>query len=210
MHNNGTDKLQALQLMRAVAALGVLLWHASIFIGPYGEGIGTALFRAPSIIGVDLFFVICGFVIYLSSTKRTESGVALISPAVFLVKRIARILPLYVACTLALFLIERHSERQTAELLFRSLAFVPVHNDLPPNIFTPTLTVGWTINYEVYFYILFSVALLFRQQFWKPLLAWAFVIPIAANNLGQAPAIFLILTHPINLLFLSGILLGAL
>ena len=210
MQNHRNDKLQALQVMRAFAALGVLLWHASIFTGPYGEGIGTALFHAPSVMGVDLFFVVCGFVIYLSSTKRTESGVVPISPAVFLIKRLARILPLYVACTLALFLIERGSERQTWELLFRSLAFIPTHNADQPNIFSPTMTVGWSINYEVYFYILFSIALLFRQQFWKPLLSWSLVIFVAASTLGQAPAILHIVTHPINLLFLSGILLGAL
>lgn len=196
--------------MRAIAAIGVLLWHASIFLGPYGEGIGTVLFHAPSIIGVDLFFVICGFVIYLSSTKRTKAGTTTISPAVFLIKRLARILPLYVACTMTLFLIEQHSERQTWKLLFRSLAFIPVNNADQPNIFSPTMTVGWSINYEVYFYLLFSVALMFGQRFWKPLTAWAVVIFIAASLLGQAPAILLIVTHPINLLFLSGILLGAL
>jgi exopolysaccharide production protein ExoZ len=210
MQKNQSDKLQALQAMRAFAALGVLLWHASIFIGPYGEGIGTFLFHAPSIIGVDLFFVICGFVIYLSSTRRTENGVIPISPAEFLIKRLTRILPLYFVCTLVLFCIERHSERQTWELLFRSLAFIPVQNASQPNIFSPTMTVGWSINYEVFFYILFSVALLFRQQFWKPLIGWALVIFVAANALGRAPAMLLIVTHPINLLFLSGILLGAL
>lgn len=196
--------------MRAVAAIGVLLWHASIFLGPYGEGIGAVLFQAPSIMGVDLFFLICGFVIFLSSTKTAGGITTAISPAVFLIKRLARICPLYLACTLAVFFIERNSERQTWELLFRSLLFLPVNNTDYPNIFSPTMTVGWSINYEVYFYLLFSAALLSGGKFWKPLAIWAAIIILAPTMFALGPAFLAIMTGPLNLLFLTGILTGAL
>ncbi len=93
---------------------------------------GTKLFHAPSVIGVDLFFLICGFVIFLSSTKKVGGNTTIVSPITFLVKRLARICPLYMLCTIVIFVIERSAERQTGLLLLRSLSFLPVQNAIIP------------------------------------------------------------------------------
>ena len=204
--------------MRAVAALGVLLWHAAIFLGPEGQSLGTKLFHAPSVIGVDLFFLICGFVIFLSSTKKVGGNTTIVSPITFLVKRLARICPLYMLCTIVIFVIERNGERQTGLLLLRSLSFLPVQNADYPNIFSPTMTVGWSINYEVYFYLLFSVALFCGLKFWKLLSIWAaaaillppLLAPELLSSLTLRSAIAAIVTSPLNLLFLAGIAIGML
>lgn len=218
MPGNHSEKLEILQGMRAVAATGVLLWHAIIFLGPDGQALGTALFHAPSVIGVDLFFLICGFVIVLSSMKTAAGVTTVLSPGVFLIKRMARICPLYMLCTLAIFVIERGSERQTGELLLRSLAFLPIPNAEYPNIFSPTMTVGWSITYEVYFYGLFSAALFLGGKFWRLLATWAaaalllpaLLMPELLASITQKSAMLAILTSPLNLLFLVGMAIGML
>ena len=71
----GTDNLRTLQILRAMAATSVVYSH--IGVNPdFGQ------------FGVDIFFVISGFVM----TLIVENGQ---KPATFLLKRVLRILPLY-------------------------------------------------------------------------------------------------------------------
>jgi peptidoglycan/LPS O-acetylase OafA/YrhL len=104
--------------------------------------------------GVDLFFVISGFIMYY--TNRGNFGKAG-APAEFFARRVIRIVPLYWVCTL--FIVATTavglyaSKTITALSLFLSLFFLPNSNI--------TLGVGWTLNYEMYFYAVFSFWLFF-------------------------------------------------
>ena len=93
-----TRIIAPIQALRGIAALAVLLWHASVRVDP----VTLAAFMQPaSVMGVDLFFLVSGFI--MVHTTRDSDG----SPryaAEFLVKRALRIWPLWLA-SLALLLI---------------------------------------------------------------------------------------------------------
>src|SRR5262249_39195350 len=88
----GGSSLLAIQILRAVAALGVLFYHTAHEVAartgvtvPFGELVVGAG-------GVDLFFVISGFVmVYASERLFAQPG----ATRIFFLRRLARILPLY-------------------------------------------------------------------------------------------------------------------
>lgn len=121
--------------------------------------------------GVDLFFVISGFIIaYVASTDASQ----------FMTRRLIRIVPIYWASTLAIFALVNlvpHLFRTTSNdpiLLLKSLVFVPdgsgVHTE--DGVPHPTLNGGWTLNYEMYFYVVYWIALALSRR-------WASQIAIA-------------------------------
>lgn len=133
-----------IQALRAFAALSVVFLHLS---EPAGLGLPFAAGR----FGVDIFFVISGFII---------SYVAARDPSDFMVKRLIRIVPAYWAATLLLFALVIalphlfHTAKPDPQLLGLSLAFLPS----APGV-NPILAVGWSLNYEMYFYVLFALSL---------------------------------------------------
>jgi exopolysaccharide production protein ExoZ len=140
-----------IQVLRALAALLVVHGHAS---GP--SGLGLAWTEGAN--GVDLFFVISGFII---------AHVAALDPSQFMTRRLIRIVPIYWTSTLALYLLVLamprlfHTTSSDPVLLVRSLAFLPTASNVHSSdgIPHPTLSGGWTLNYEMYFYAVFAIAL---------------------------------------------------
>jgi len=130
-----------LQLLRGLAALGVSFYHSDFQIV---RGISTEFY------GVSIFFAISGFII-THVTRQDSTG--------FLLKRLVRVVPLYWIATAVFFIFTPY----TWPHLLESLLFVPA--DKPP-----VLRVGWTLNYEMFFYVLFGVALAISKR-WAPLIA---------------------------------------
>lgn len=137
-------RYQSIQALRAVAALMVLAHHLSShrFVG------GAA--------GVDIFFVISGFIMGSVDTKA--------APTQFMLKRIIRIVPLYWATTLllcagALAGVFARFTFDTSSLL-KSLLFVPYANEAGQ--IWPLAIAGWTLNAEMMFYVLFAASLMTR------------------------------------------------
>jgi len=91
----GSGRLQALDLLRLVAVLGVVLFHYG-FRGPAGADVAAAAlpelssFARYGFLGVPVFFVISGFVIAYSAEGRTATG--------FAIARFARIYPCFIFC----------------------------------------------------------------------------------------------------------------
>lgn len=117
-------------------------------------------------VGVDLFFVISGFIIFYSSQKYQGAP----HPnRTFFAHRIARLVPLYWLCT-ALFLIIFVFKRSlgfaqadkfpSIPAIISSLVFFPydVH-PISSGLAFPAYNLGWTLNYEMYFYGLFALCL---------------------------------------------------
>lgn len=136
----GREQLDTVQALRAIAALCV--------VGMHIPAIERGAF------GVDLFFVISGFIV---------CHVAAADPGQFLLKRIIRVVPLYWLCTLALFGLAltapqlMGATRADSDELLKSLFFVPFVKS-NGNVH-PLLYLGWTLNYEMLFYALFAFAL---------------------------------------------------
>jgi exopolysaccharide production protein ExoZ len=189
-----------LQFLRGLAALGVVFYHTD--------------FRLPGdwhteFFGVSTFFVISGFIMCFI-TRDPTGGDA--TPGGFMMRRIIRIVPLYWFCTLALIaLLNRppvtlHIDpilawvSANAPHLLRSLFFVPSET-------FPTLGVGWTLNFEMYFYVLFAAALLINQRF-APLIAAAIVYAVfKANALDVDNFLIKFYSHAYIHYFLHGIAL---
>lgn len=140
-------KMESIQVLRFIAAISIILYHSSLF-GEHGY------------LGVDILFIISGYVIM----KATE-----LNKPYFLLRRFIRIVPLYWISTFLLFGIlyvaPELSIMSEASLdnLVKSLLFIPIA--IPGGYNVPLLGVGWTINYEIYFYILFSLCLIFSYKY---------------------------------------------
>ena len=95
-------QLKSIQVLRAVAALGVLTLHVANEKGMlFGGGPGPFQNFLLGAAGVDLFFVISGFVMVYSSESLFGRAEA---PKIFFLRRLARIAPLYWAVTVAIIL----------------------------------------------------------------------------------------------------------
>ncbi len=135
-HNNRFDSIQAL---RGIAALFVVLEHVR--------------FLNCGAFGVDIFFCISGFMIMYTTHQSTEG---------FFKKRLIRILPLYYLMTFATFalllIFPSMFEQTKADPVFliKSLLFIPF--DIGGGVLQPLVRIGWTVNSEMFFYLLFFVA----------------------------------------------------
>lgn len=113
------------------------------------------------IYGVDLFFVISGFVMVYTTAGKA------VTPGRFMLNRVVRIVPLYWVLTLAVFAIAliaptllQFTQANWLDLL-RSLFFVPFQKN--GGLVQPILFLGWTLNYEMFFYALFALSLAVRS-----------------------------------------------
>lgn len=159
--------LSNLQAVRALAALGVVLFH-------FGLMPATALPFRVGAFGVDLFFVLSGFIIAHSSARDRRH---------FLAHRLIRVLPSYWIATVlaALFTLQALDEGAALGWLVQSLFYLPGPGGRPPLIF-----VGWTLVYELGFYLLYWAALRFGTRV-APLVAPALLAALAVPPLPGGP-----------------------
>ena len=152
--------LLGLQALRAVACLMVVGFHA---LEPLEARSGIAWPNGSA--GVDLFFVISGFVMFSSSRALAQRPGGWL---VFVRRRLERIVPLYWLLTLAKTAITlaapaaAPSTRLSAWNLAASFFFIPARD--AAGIVRPVLPVGWTLNYEMLFYAIFAASLALRRR----------------------------------------------
>lgn len=187
------------QLLRALAALGV----ATVHIPGYQLALPWANYGA---VGVDIFFVISGFIMVYSSQRffAVPGG-----GREFLTRRIIRIVPIYwlASCALWGFYVLNAGNAPVVDWTWMAstLSFIPfgTHNWLPITI------IGWTINYEMFFYLCFAIALIWPMRYALPGLTAVFVVFVIlwALHLTIGPLTFWF--NPTILEFLLGVWLGA-
>ena len=193
--------LTNVQLLRFFAAVAVLVGHAGDLFMPAAAHLRTIPWSA----GVDIFFVISGFVMtYLTQGQFGHPG----APRAFLVRRIIRIVPPYWLFTtlmvVAVLLFSDHirNTEVSAASTITSYLFVPWPRVADGQL-NPLLSQGWTLNYEAFFYLAFAAALFFRRG-----LAWlagSFLLLAALHPLVPAQLFVLkFWTNPIILEFLGG------
>lgn len=144
-----------IQYLRAIAALMVVWVHAR-------EQFSLTMQLFPSSVGghgVDLFFVISGFIMVYTTYGRDTS------PGHFLMRRFLRIAPLYWLIMLLIVLIALAAPTLLKSTILSpghvlaSFAFLPTTSPAFPAEMWPLLVPGWTLNYELAFYVLFAACL---------------------------------------------------
>jgi exopolysaccharide production protein ExoZ len=146
----------SVQALRAIAALAVALCHfEETRIWLQGRIALPLLEQLAS--GVDLFFVISGFIMVHSSSElfTTKAGAR-----TFFMRRVARIIPPYwIVTTIAIPLMSLHANWTS---LLGSYLFIPYRTS--DGDIVPIYGVGWTLNFEMYFYVLFSAVIFMRKS----------------------------------------------
>lgn len=192
-----------LQILRALAAYLVFLTH----FGPYA---GSILPRPDCLTfgaaGVDVFFVLSGFIMFVSTRGRGEGAGS------FLLRRVARVVPVYWLVTGVVALVALTGLKPIGimelrpEYLLQSLLFLPFSRG---GYIEPLISVGWTLNYEMFFYVVFAGLLLVPSLARRALAAAAIFLGLALLGLLPLPGIyFAFYTKPIILEFAAGIGLG--
>lgn len=177
--------LVQLQYARAIAALLVVYFHSVLQVERFDPETAFSGYLFGET-GVDLFFVLSGFVMWLTTTNRN------MSPAAFYQRRIERIVPLYWALTClgaaVAFALPTYlsSTKFDFQHLLASLFFVPWINPASGSeqLITPVIIPGWTLNFEMYFYLIFGSLLLLQEKLRIPALAIVFAVIFVITNYG--------------------------
>ncbi|MFT2797552.1 acyltransferase family protein [Serratia sp. N21D137] len=194
-----------IQYLRGLAAILVVVYHsmAMVAVTPY--------FPYPlGSFGVDVFFVISGFIMWTTTTHKKAS------PAGFFKARLFRVFPLYWIFTCVLlvsifavpsaFLNQRSLD---VSFLIKSFFLVPTYNPDVGDI-TPLYTVGWTLVYEMFFYVIFALSLfvpVVRVRLAILIISFCTLV-IAGALFNPQGAAALTYTNPLLLEFLAGVILG--
>ncbi|MDP3405217.1 MAG: acyltransferase [Brevundimonas sp.] len=205
---NRDQQFRSIQALRFFAALAVVVLHSCFYTSErLDDSLGIYAIGAN---GVRLFFVISGFVMIMSSDRLAR---ATHGWRVFAIKRILRIVPLYWVVTsfkLATLIVAPaavlHAQLDWAYIA-KSYFFIPTRN--VDGDIHPLLGVGWTLVFEMFFYGLFTIALLLRQRpvlFLAPILILLSVISLFRSD--DWPIALQFWADPIVLDFLGGMLIA--
>lgn len=154
-------RFQSVQIMRAVAVLMVMIHHiGNISNAPQvvRDAIPGALYFGYA--GVDLFFVISGFIIsHVTRRPNLEAGE-------FMAKRVVRILPMYWGITLLLAAVALLKPGMVPVRGEEFLRYLSESMALIPTPVRPLLGVGWTLQHEFIFYIIVAALMLVGRRSW--------------------------------------------
>jgi exopolysaccharide production protein ExoZ len=178
------QKLRSIQVLRALAACAVVFLHA--YPEPHLP-VGNAGYGAA---GVDLFFVISGFIMANVAEGRTAGQ--------FLRDRLWRIYPLWWIAVLPwLFMVPRGGT-----FIMSSLSLWPIYAG---GYYVPVLKVGWTLSFELLFYLGMTLAIATRAA--VPLALYALFL---VGALWTTNPLLHFIGSPMALEFLMGVLVARL
>ena len=219
---SGTVRIDGVQVLRAIAAVLVVAGHAQTMawgLARLEHGTFTRSTWLPWGAGVDLFFVISGFIMVYASRRLFGSGGGGGGgggggAGEFLRRRLVRVAPLYWLCTLAYLGIVILAHAKGASLTFgwpaiaASLLFIPYASYGPAGGMFPIYDLGWTLNYEMFFYLLFAGSIFLPRQRAVPVVLVVLAALVAIGGLAQPQAALRFWTQPILLDFALGVLVA--
>lgn len=190
----------SVQYARVFAATLVVIAHLSGFILSSPPEIGNL-----GGFGVDIFFVISGFIMWNTSHNKTSMD--------FLVRRFIRLCPVYWVYTILLVIIAVIPGRLAPNIevstqsLLKSFLFIPFFNSTKG--IQPLLSQGWTLNFEFYFYLIFGLSLFVHQSLRFMFLS-SFFAACALSRLifDFDNALFITYTDPTVFEFLFGVVVA--
>jgi exopolysaccharide production protein ExoZ len=202
--------LPNIQALRFVAAMMVLYAHLLNETVGHGLPLNQPAQDHTGIAwrtGVDAFFIVSGFIMYYLSHDKFGSAR---NAMTFLKRRFLRVAPLYWLFTalmlVALAVVHDHIIHNDIDLAIavKSLLFIPTVRADGDTY--PILAVGWTLNYEIFFYLMFAAAMLARR--WVGLMGLFIVLfglSLLGHAVGKSMTLARFYSDPIIVEFLLGI-----
>ena len=150
-----------IQALRAFAALNVVLFHALDMSNSYGYNFELfRILRGWGQNGVDIFFVISGFIMVYIQSHNQKSALG------FLENRIKRIVPLYWSLTaifvLLLYFIPSVFRQASFDVQHSVTSFVFISRLF--DFHYPVVLQGWTLEFEMLFYMIFGLSILLKRM----------------------------------------------
>lgn len=203
--------IASIQMLRGIAASMVVFVHLDVQLRRHALGGFNADWLAS---GVDIFFVISGFIMWVTAARRPG-----MTGAQFMKNRIIRIVPLYWLVSLLVLAIALFAPQLLHTTVFdpahtlASFLFIPARHPITGD-FWPLLVPGWTLNFEMLFYVLFALAIAWSNGSASKRLGWTsgllFGVFAIASLLKGRIDVMNFYASPMILEFLAGALLGVL
>jgi exopolysaccharide production protein ExoZ len=199
------SQLRTIQLARGIAANLVVFSHLFLVETKYTAAGVLPAFTLYGIAGVDLFFVLSGFIMVAVAGRD-------IGPIEFLWRRATRIYPTYWLVSLAVLAVAIvaptivNSSIQVPISLWRSFLLIPDHT-------LPLLAIGWTLVHEMYFYLVFAIILALRIPILAGLIGWGVIVLVIVATFPDQTAnspVLRLATSPLTAEFMMGAAVGLL
>ncbi|MEZ0487783.1 acyltransferase family protein [Fibrella aquatica] len=201
------QKIDSIQGLRAIAVVLVVYTHAidsSMTIFSTSTQLDFFYLENWGSIGLDLFFVISGFIVTrIIYSYRQEDGWK-----VFAYKRILRIIPLYWGLSIVATILTIRTYPIRAATFVKTVLFFPIFESA---FEFPVIGVGWSLSYEVYFYSIVVILLVFQAREIKLIALLLLLLLALLGTLYDSPVVILqFLTSPLLIEFALGIGCGIL
>ena len=197
-------RIDDIQILRALAAMAVLFFHVEREIFTTTDtGLGRLFADVAWLgqVGVDIFFVISGFIMFFVHHCDFARPQA---PRRFFLRRLDRIVPAYWLLTTVtvagLILLPGLFNSRSLDWPWIAASYLFIPWSGPGGAVAPPLGPGWTLNYEMYFYVIFAALLLLPRRVALPAIT-AFMVASAGVGLIFAPS------HPVLALMTSAMLI---
>jgi exopolysaccharide production protein ExoZ len=184
----------SIQLLRAIAVIMVIIFHVLLKARLLGL---TAISFSQGAAGVDLFFIISGFIMAYISTQKE------FIPLDFIRKRLQRIIPLYwllssIVCMVYFYnpsIVNSHNGETN---ILSSFSLLPTQGK------AMLLEIGWTLRYEFFFYLIFTLSMIISRKDARYCILIIMVISMA-SLFNVKSFYFNYFTNPIIIEFAIGI-----
>ncbi len=201
------NKIYNIQALRGIAVLLVIFYHSIAIETKYNSDyiVMPDFFKIGNI-GVDIFFIISGFIMVTVTQNYFKDRNKFYQ---FMYLRFTRIYPLYWFYTILLLPILfikpewiNSSQNGNVDILSSILLF--------PSETLPLIMVGWSLIHEVYFYIIFGLFLLLidKTKLIKYAFIWLLLIIIGNIFIGHNSPLIKLIINPLTVEFIAGILIG--
>ncbi|HHK4086028.1 acyltransferase [Pseudomonas aeruginosa] len=189
----GKEMLYGIQYLRGIAALIVVLFHFRFVLdNVYAEkALGSNLFGGGAV-GVDIFFMISGFIIVFATKSKRAAN-----PLDFAARRIFRIYPLLILT----MIVGGMTVYAKTDFLTLARATIPLNRDYSMGAPTFGFNIhgpAWTLTYELWFYAVFCAAMYVSHRWRTAICCAALALQIVVLQLAFDGALWITASRSVN------------